>query len=103
MSNLLDNAGKWATSRCIVSWTRSSTSASILIDDDGKGIARDLREQAFAAGERLGDAQPGSGLGLAIARDLARCNGGEITLGESPEGGLRATVTLGLAAEHSES
>lgn len=99
LSNLLDNAGKWATARCLVSWTHSETSASIMIDDDGKGIPRELRERAFAVGERLGDPRPGSGLGLAIARDLSRYNGGEITLGVSPARGLRATVTLSLATD----
>ena len=99
VSNLLDNAGKWAASRCDVSWIGRGTTASILIDDDGRGIAPELREQAFAAGERLDDAQPGSGLGLAIARDLARYYGGDVTLGQSPLGGLRASVMLNLASE----
>jgi signal transduction histidine kinase len=99
VSNLLDNAGKWAASQCLVSWVRTGTMASILIDDDGKGIAPNLREQAFAVGERFDDDQPGSGLGLAIARDLARYYVGEVSLDQSPLGGLRARVTLGLASE----
>ena len=45
---------------------------------------------------RLDDArnqdEGGTGLGLAIARDIARSHGGDITLGDSPLGGLRATV-----------
>ena len=36
----------------------------------------------------------GSGLGLAIARDIARSHGGDIALGDSPLGGLRATVRI---------
>ena len=99
VSNLLDNAGKWAASQCFVSWNRTGTTASIVIDDDGKGIAPELREQAFATGERFDDAQPGSGLGLAIARDLARYYGGDVTLDQSQAGGVRARVTLGLASE----
>jgi len=47
---------------------------------------------------RLDDAgnqdQGGTGLGLAIARDIARSHGGEITLGDSALGGLRATVRV---------
>jgi two-component system osmolarity sensor histidine kinase EnvZ len=34
------------------------------------------------------------GLGLAIARDIARAHGGDITLGASPMGGLRASVRI---------
>jgi two-component system osmolarity sensor histidine kinase EnvZ len=31
---------------------------------------------------------------LAITRDIARSHGGDITLGNSPMGGLRATVKI---------
>lgn len=99
VSNLVDNAGKWAVSRCVVSWSVTGPTASIVIDDDGKGIEPDSRQLAFAVGERLDDAQPGSGLGLAIARDLARYNGGDVTLDRSPHRGLRASLVLGLASE----
>ena len=47
---------------------------------------------------RLDDARErdagGSGLGLAIAREVAREQGGDITLSRSPLGGLRAELRL---------
>lgn len=68
------------------------------VDDDGPGIPANLREEVFKPFVRLDEArnqdEGGSGLGLAIARDIARSHGGDITLGESPLGGLRATVRL---------
>jgi signal transduction histidine kinase len=33
-------------------------------------------------------------LGLAIARDLARGQGGELTVGNAPDGGASFTLTL---------
>ena len=57
-----------------------------------------MREGVFKPFLRLDDArnqdEAGSGLGLAIARDIARSHGGDITLADSPLGGLRATVRV---------
>ena len=68
------------------------------MDDDGPGIPQDMREEVFRPFLRLDDArnvdEGGTGLGLAIARDIARSHGGDIALGDSPMGGLRATVRV---------
>ena len=77
-----------------MSWDKTSDMIRILIDDDGEGIAPELREQVFAIGERLGDDSPGSGLGLAIVSDLVQLYGGTVALDESPLGGLRVVVLL---------
>ena len=71
---------------------------TIHVDDDGPGIPPDEREEVFKPFYRLDEArnqdEGGTGLGLAIARDIARAHGGDITLDDSPLGGLRATVRL---------
>ncbi|HEY0145194.1 MAG TPA: ATP-binding protein, partial [Methylovirgula sp.] len=71
---------------------------TINVDDNGPGIPVDQREDVFRPFYRLDASrnqdQGGTGLGLAIARDIARSHGGDITLGESPLGGLRATVRV---------
>lgn len=57
-----------------------------------------MREAVFKPFLRLDDArnqgEGGSGLGLAIARDIARSHGGDITLGDSPQGGLPAALRV---------
>ena len=94
-SALLDNAGKWAAAQVTLSWRTGGGSAALLIDDDGPGLPRALREQAFAVGERLDESVAGSGLGLAIARDLAKLYGGSVRLEDAPSGsGLRAILEL---------
>ena len=71
---------------------------TVTVDDDGPGIPAAMREEVFKPFLRLDDArnqdEGGTGLGLAIARDIARSHGGDITLGDSPLGGLRATVRV---------
>jgi two-component system osmolarity sensor histidine kinase EnvZ len=64
----------------------------VTVDDDGPGIAPERRETAFRPFET--GAIGGTGLGLTIARDIVRAHGGEITLEDSPLGGLRARVLL---------
>jgi two-component system osmolarity sensor histidine kinase EnvZ len=71
---------------------------TIHVDDDGPGIPPDRREDVFRPFFRLDAARNqdagGTGLGLAIALDIARSHGGDISLGDSPLGGLRATVRV---------
>ena len=73
-------------------------SLTVIIDDDGPGIPAESREDVFKPFVRLDEARnldaSGTGLGLAIARDIARSHGGDITLDDSPMGGLRAVIKV---------
>jgi two-component system osmolarity sensor histidine kinase EnvZ len=97
VGNLVSNAQRHAE-RVRVSATREAQFVSIVVDDDGSGIAPAHREDVFRPFYRLDEArnqdEGGAGLGLAIARDIARSHGGEITLSDSPLGGLRAAVRI---------
>jgi signal transduction histidine kinase len=94
LGNLLDNACKWARSRVVVASSSTDGWQVITVDDDGAGLAVEMRESVLQRGVRADEAAPGSGLGLAIVRDLAELYGGTITLSGSPEGGLRAELRL---------
>ena len=97
LGNLVSNASRFASSIEITGHS-DHRYLTVSVDDDGPGIPADLREDVFKPFLRLDDArnqdEGGTGLGLAIARDIARSHGGEITLGDSPLGGLRATVRV---------
>ncbi|MGH9442381.1 MAG: ATP-binding protein [Thermoanaerobaculia bacterium] len=94
LGNLLDNACKWAKSRVRLESTVDGGRVVIVVDDDGPGIAPEVRESVLERGVRVDEEVPGSGLGLAIVRDLAELYGGRISLSTSPEGGLRAGLDL---------
>ena len=97
LGNLLDNACKWAARNVEVSARSGGTSLTIMVDDDGAGLAAGQRELVMRRGVRADEQVPGSGLGLAIVDDLARLYGGKAELIDSPLGGLRATLTLPAA------
>ncbi len=97
VGNLVANAQRHAE-RVRVSAIREAQFVSIVVDDDGAGIDPVYREDVFRPFYRLDEArnqdEGGAGLGLAIARDIARSHGGDITLSDSPMGGLRAAVRI---------
>ncbi len=97
LDNLLSNAARFGD-RIAIAGVRDGKWLTVTVDDDGPGVPAEMREEVFKPFLRLDEARNqdsgGSGLGLAIARDIARNHGGEITLQDSPLGGLRATVRV---------
>ena len=69
----------------------------VTVDDDGKGIAHERRQEIVLRGARADEQVEGSGLGLAIVDELARLYGGEVRLDDSPLGGTRALLVLPAA------
>ena len=97
IANLIANARRYG-SHVWVTAVPVKDGIDILVDDDGPGIPTHRRDDVFRPFYRLDAArspQTGSvGLGLTIARDVALSHGGDITLEESPQGGLRVRVHL---------
>ena len=91
VTNLVDNARRHA-GRVVMSALAAGRNVQVMVDDDGPGIPLERRESVFRPFES--GAAGGTGLGLTIARDIVRAHGGDITLEESPMGGLRARIRL---------
>jgi signal transduction histidine kinase len=97
LTNLLDNAVKYGKqARAAIRATAQAI--EITIDDEGPGIAADELARVFQPFYRVEASRSretgGIGLGLAIALSLIQANGGQLTLSNRPEGGLRACVVL---------
>ncbi len=97
LTNLLSNAARFGD-HVVLRVIRENGFIRIDVDDDGPGIPESERENVFKPFYRLDHARNqdagNSGLGLAIARDIAKSHGGDVILGSSPLGGLRASVRL---------
>ncbi|GAB3262054.1 sensor histidine kinase [Nocardioides dilutus] len=69
----------------------------VLVDDEGEGIASDLRRQVFTKFWK-GGARGGSGLGLYIVGGLTKAHGGSVAIVDAPGGGARIVVTWPAAS-----
>ena len=99
ITNLVTNAARFGD-YVIIRAATDEAWLRIEVDDDGPGVPPAERDNVFRPFYRLDHARNqdagNSGLGLAIARDIARSHGGDIALGVSSMGGLRATMRVPL-------
>lgn len=99
VENLAANAARHGT-RLRLSLRETASTVVIVIEDNGPGIAPELRDRAIEPFQRLDEARNpnrggGVGLGLSIAADAARAHGGTLRLGVSEAlGGLKAELIL---------
>lgn len=97
LTNLVQNACRYGKS-VEVAARLTQGQLEVTIDDDGPGIPPEKRADVFKPFFRLEASRNpmtgGVGLGLTIARDIVLGHGGELVLGDAPQGGLRATVLI---------
>ena len=97
LPNLLDNAVKYGK-RARAAIRSTPQAIEITIDDEGPGIPEDELVRVFQPFYRVEGSRNretgGIGLGLAIALSVVQAHGGQLTLSNRPEGGLRACVML---------
>ncbi|MFI8632505.1 sensor histidine kinase [Microbacterium sp. NPDC077663] len=99
---LVSNAITFAEGGTVsVSAYRIGDDVAVVVADDGPGMSPETLGSAFErfyrGREAEGRTASGIGLGLATARELARRNGGDITLASRPGEGVVATLRLPAA------
>src|SRR4051794_6524016 len=108
-SNLLANAIRHAPvgGRVVCGLSAGQGAAALTVADSGPGVPPEHRDRVFGrfrSGLR-GDGRSsgaGAGLGLAIVNEFVELHGGEISLGDAPDGGALFTVTLPLRPPEGE-
>ncbi|WP_156679209.1 sensor histidine kinase [Sphingomonas profundi] len=95
--NLIGNAVRYSPEGGML-WVRcepGGRTASVVVADQGKGLAAEDQSRIFEKFERVDPSEPGgTGLGLYISRRLARAMGGDITVDSAPGQGARFVLTL---------
>lgn len=101
--NLLDNAGRHASTAVRVSLTSAET-VMLTVEDDGPGIPVEHRSEVFERFTRLDEGRArdagGLGLGLAMVRSIAHHHGGTVEITDPTDPaypGARLVVTLPVA------
>jgi signal transduction histidine kinase len=90
LGNLIENATQHARAQVRIAARAMSSGLQFWVEDDGPGIAPNLRSAALARGTRLDQRGEGAGLGLAIVQDVLESYGWSLHLEASELGGLKA-------------
>jgi len=103
VANLVDNAIRWTPpggTVTVSSRALGTGGVEVDVSDSGPGVPPSQREEVFApfTSRETPDGRTGTGLGLAICRQLARALGGDVTVGDAPQGGARFLLRLPRAA-----
>ena len=96
VGNLIENALKYAKSRVVIRYGKSSEGLSVMVEDDGPGIPEDKRELVFEPFFKRANSSttPGHGIGLSIVKACVEVARGTIGLSTSVMGGLSVQVFL---------
>ena len=102
IANLVGNAvaygGGARVVLCVPGASGEDGQVVVQVEDTGPGIPPAELDRVFEPFHRLDRSRNretgGTGLGLPITRNILRAHGGDVTLANRTEGGVRATVTL---------
>ncbi|MHA2074420.1 MAG: ATP-binding protein, partial [Candidatus Hodarchaeales archaeon] len=93
-SNVLENSLNHSNGSLIkITIQEVDKEIEIIIEDNGKGIPEQLKEDIFKRGIK-GKTSKGSGIGLYIVKTIIEAYGGTICVDNAPQGGTQFIITL---------
>ena len=97
VNNLIDNSIKYANN-INIELEKIKNNIIIIIDDDGIGIPKNEYDNIFKPFYKIdksrNETKSSVGLGLSIASDIIKSHGGNISLSQSAQKGLRVKIIL---------
>jgi len=96
--NLLENAERFAAQSVTLAVVETGAMATLIVADDGPGIAPEDRDTVFERFARVhtdrARSAGGTGLGLSIVASIITANGGAIVLTDAPSGGAQFELSF---------
>ena len=98
LGNLLENAFKWSERRIVVTARQSETNTgprpgcTLMVEDDGPGVAEDQLDRVLERGGRADQQVQGHGIGLAVVSDIVTAHGGALSINHSSMGGASFVI-----------
>lgn len=92
LGNVLDNASKWCRHDVYLHLKLYDDTLTILVEDDGPGVASHQLADLTKRQKRLDEKTPGYGLGLSIVEEIVNHYSGAMHFSTSPKGGLRVLI-----------
>ena len=92
--NLLRNAVQAGATELTLDWGNDDSTVWLQVDDNGPGVAEDIRERLFEPFFTTKSVGEGTGLGLAVVHGIVTEHGGTIGVDASAAGGASFRLTL---------
>ena len=92
--NLLENAFKLCLTQVHVEAYNNNEQFCLVIEDDGLGIDKSIRDSITERGFRADTQHHGSGIGLAVCNEIVTSYNGQLLFDESRLGGAKVTVQI---------
>lgn len=93
--NLFENAYRLCISSVHINISEQANSGfQLIVEDDGPGIAPDIRTEIIERGTRADSQSPGQGIGLAVCHEIITSYNGQLTINSSQLKGACFAVTI---------
>ncbi len=92
--NLLENAFKLCLSEVRIESSSAEGTFRLVIEDDGPGIDKSIRDSVLKRGFRADTQHDGSGIGLAVCNEIVSSYNGRIRFEDSKSGGAKVIIQI---------
>ncbi len=94
LGNIIEKAYKYSHSKIKISSFEDNKVFTLVIEDDGEGIAKEKRDVILKRGARIDTVKPGQGIGLSVALDIISSYNGSLEVEQSVLGGASFRITF---------